>query len=180
MESGFQFPDYFNWPCFFTIQPNLTTRKRQMEQWNDLIASYSKEKKIFKFNIDDSVDSELFSNPSIKRKLGKDGLIQVVDELVNQGRAEYESDAKSVFFVYWKSVDEWSDIILRWVRTAGRVGSVETINGLLEGEETEGEAFTILPYEIIIRVLLCMERKGKAELIRKTDGSYRGVKFFEG
>lgn len=38
----FQPPDYFDFPPFFTIQPNLTTRHQQIKLWCDLILSYVK------------------------------------------------------------------------------------------------------------------------------------------
>jgi hypothetical protein len=36
----FQLPDLYNFPPFFTIQPVLITREKQLEQWRDLILKY--------------------------------------------------------------------------------------------------------------------------------------------
>eukprot|EP00956_Cyclotella_meneghiniana_P044092 scaffold301725_cov86-Cyclotella_meneghiniana.AAC.4 len=39
-EADYQYPDVYHFPPFFTIQPVLSTREKQLAQWRELILKY--------------------------------------------------------------------------------------------------------------------------------------------
>lgn len=47
----FEFPKIYNFPPFFTEQPNLNTFQSQLEQWKDIIINYCKFNKISALSI---------------------------------------------------------------------------------------------------------------------------------
>ena len=46
--STYKFPDYFEWPFFFTIQKHAETRIKQLTMWAELIIKFCKENKIWR------------------------------------------------------------------------------------------------------------------------------------
>lgn len=50
-SKKFEFPKIYNFPPFFTEQPNLNTFQSQLEQWKDIIINYCKFNKISALSI---------------------------------------------------------------------------------------------------------------------------------
>ena len=40
MAAKFEFPAHFDFAPMFTLQPNMETRKKQMQLWQDIILAY--------------------------------------------------------------------------------------------------------------------------------------------
>jgi len=70
----FIYPPFYSFAPFFTIQPNVTTRSKQLELWANIICSYCEDKRLFALDISDASKSELWRNNDIDRKLNSDGL----------------------------------------------------------------------------------------------------------
>lgn len=62
--SGWEYPDYYNNPPFFTLQPVAETRQRQLSMWIDLIRDYCKAHKVFIMD----PGHPIFNNSGIKSK----------------------------------------------------------------------------------------------------------------
>lgn len=52
---------------FYSIQPNLTTREKQLEAWSRLIIDYCQSQKIYSIDLDEIAKSELFYNSKLNR-----------------------------------------------------------------------------------------------------------------
>lgn len=50
-DETYQFPPIYNFPPFFTKQPNLNTYQTQLEQWKNIIIGYCKSQKIWAISI---------------------------------------------------------------------------------------------------------------------------------
>ncbi len=48
--NNYNFPEYYQWPFFFTIQKNSETRLKQFAMWADLILDYCKVNKIWRLS----------------------------------------------------------------------------------------------------------------------------------
>ena len=82
MAENFQWPWQYNFPPFFTIQPNSDTRQKQVEAWCDLVLNYHKATKSYVLDVNEATGLPLFYNDKINRKfaftrrgcgLGRDG-----------------------------------------------------------------------------------------------------------
>ncbi len=73
-----EYPDFWSLPPFFTLQPNESSRKKQMQMWQDLLASYCESTGKFELTIAD----EVFHNRAIDRKLSQDGYDFLVKDMV--------------------------------------------------------------------------------------------------
>ncbi len=84
-KGPFIFPEYYNWPCFFTIQVNSDTRDKQLKLWQELICAYSEANKIHTWGINELLASEVCVNKAINRKLSPKDFEIVVDYLIKTG-----------------------------------------------------------------------------------------------
>ena len=50
VNKKYKYPEYYNWPFFFTIQKNAETRLIQFGMWAKLISDFCKENKIWRIS----------------------------------------------------------------------------------------------------------------------------------
>ncbi|CZT17305.1 related to VPS25 Vacuolar protein sorting (putative) [Ramularia collo-cygni] len=157
-----------SYPPFYTLQPNLTIRARQLELWSSLITSYCATNHIFRLSLS-SPPPDLFSNTTIKRSLKAADIKTVLESM---GKTiEWLSADKSACLVWWRSAEEWADALVQWVEGTGQKGAVLTVYELRETGDWRGME------EVMLRkVLTLLAKKGKAAIFAVGDGE--GVKFF--
>jgi ESCRT-II complex subunit VPS25 len=115
--------DYF-FPPFFTRQPVPTTHHAQCAKWSSWILSYCRFHRLWKLSLVDAIDSELFWNKKIDRRLGINDAREVLEWMRGQGRVEWIStgrgggegaEGKNVCWVWWRTPEEWAVLIAEWV-----------------------------------------------------------------
>lgn len=133
-SNKFQFPKIYNFPPFFTKQPNLQTRDTQIEYWRRIILDYTKFNKIWALSsrgnpLGDSdtneSDSEsngdtkptIFENKTIKRALKSEFIDEIYTEMVKKNEACWlkPDNHRAGILIYWHSIEEWADMIMNWV-----------------------------------------------------------------
>ncbi|CAK7217776.1 hypothetical protein SBRCBS47491_003285 [Sporothrix bragantina] len=60
-DSSFKFPHYYNYPPMFTLQPNLNTRRAQLDKWSSLVLAYCRHYRIFRLVITQAAGSDASS-----------------------------------------------------------------------------------------------------------------------
>ncbi|KAI9650049.1 hypothetical protein NHQ30_000062 [Ciborinia camelliae] len=189
-SQPFRFPREHSFPPFFTLQPTSSTLHAQLRKWSDLILSYFTFHKLFRLTVSTFVSSELFRNERINRRLGEDGLREVLEFMRKEGRVEWMGAGKGPdsCWVWWRKPEEWARVIEEWVDGTGQRGSVLTLYELVEGEGGRGAGmlsmlmdeiiteFHGLDAEILQKALAILVKRGKAQVFGQED--QQGVKFF--
>lgn len=175
MTASFTFPYFHNYPPYFTLQPVKETRDKQVALWCTLILAYCQHTKTF--ILDTQADSPLFVNQAINRKLNAEARIAILDELVAQGRGEWLDKAKQQCLVLWKRVDEWSAVLMDFVRTYGLSDSVMTMDELTGGDDVRGTELFGLHHEVLMRALRPLEAQGRVRTFKGDTPGELGVKF---
>ncbi|CAD5206787.1 unnamed protein product [Bursaphelenchus okinawaensis] len=170
---SFQWPWHFDFPPFFTIQPNLETRERQLQAWGQLVIDYCQYNKIFIVDIVEYRKSELFCNFKINRNLDEDGIQAVFDYLEKQKHVEWIDNTRKRCHIFWRRVDEWAQLLHDWAVGSGLVGTVLTFSDITEDEGNRNESFYNLDQDVLLKSLAALEQKGKAQLI--DIGGVKGV-----
>ena len=176
-NNAFSFPTYTTFPPFYTLQPNLTTRARQLTLWSQLILSYFAHARSHRLSLS-SPPANLFANPSIHRALSEPDIRAVLDYMslpANGARIEW-IDGKSACWVFWRTLAEWADLIYGWVDETGQKGSVLTVYELREGEAVGAKEWVGMEEEMLKKVLGVLVKKGRAQIFGQDEGA--GVKFF--
>ncbi|XP_041453533.1 vacuolar protein-sorting-associated protein 25-like [Lytechinus variegatus] len=174
--GNFEWPWQYEFPPFFSIQPNLETRKKQLQAWCDLFLAFHKYHRIYTVDLKEAASSELFNNTKLNRKLSGEGILLVLEELRQKGNIEWTDKAKTRCLVMWRTPEEWGNLIYKWASNNGMNNSVCTLYEIAQGEDTRDEEFYGLEDWLLKRSLKCLERQRKAELM-SFDGN-EGVKFF--
>lgn len=179
----FHFPSYASFPPFYTLQPNLTTRARQLELWSALVTSYCAHHRLFRLSLS-SPPADLFANASIKRSLKPADTRAVLDHMsqpANGPRAEWinsttRGETSNTCYIYWKTPTEWADQIYAFVEDTGQKGAVLTIYELREGESSIGKEWQDIDEALLRKVLNVLVKRGKAQIFGQEETA--GVKFF--
>ncbi|XP_031558180.1 vacuolar protein-sorting-associated protein 25-like [Actinia tenebrosa] len=181
MADQFEWPWQYNFPPFYTLQPNLDTRNKQLDAWCDLILSYYKNKKAYMLDVTEAMSSELFYNKKINRKLSKEALDTILEELNKKGNLEWEDKTKQRCHVMWRKPEEWAALIFKWIEDNSMTDTVCTLYELMSGDDTVNQEFHGIDMWMMKKALSVLESKGKAQMFEApdaTDESGLGVKFY--
>lgn len=177
--TEFTFPKTYSFPPFFTPQPNALTRASQLRSWSSLIQAYCRHQRLFKLTLVDALDSPLFCNSAMKKRLSAKDAKDVVDYMASKEgdeRAEWLGPQKAAAWIWWRKPEEWAALLENWVSGTGQKGTVLTLYELVEGEATEKQDFHGLDMEVLQKSLNTLVKKGKAQVFGGDD--QQGVKFF--
>ncbi|KAH7095395.1 ESCRT-II complex subunit-domain-containing protein [Paraphoma chrysanthemicola] len=186
--SGFVFPPHYSFPPFFTLQPVASTRSSQLSSWSSLIQSYCRHNRIFSLSIIDALNTPLFHNASLNRRLNlRDAKAILAYMSTSEGgnRAEFigtgkkkagsDEDAGKVW-IYWRRPEEWAAALEEWVERTGQKGTVLTLYEIVEGDASRKEEFWNMDMDLLQKSLAVCVKRGKAQIFGG-EGS-EGVKFF--
>jgi len=170
---------YLSKPPFYTIQPHLETRNRQLKIWANLLIDYFQTNKMTESNIAElaSDSNKLFVNPLLKRRLPLEGIKLVCEQLANTKMIEWKTPEKQSFFVFYYNPHEIADLIMKWVNNNLKKGKLETLQWISTGEETEEtDKLYGMPIEILLKASKVLEETGKAQVF-ELEGREYAVKF---
>lgn len=114
----FPFPPTHNsYPPLFSLQPTLQTHHDQLKTWSRIVQSYCRHYRLHKLVLSTALDSPLFHNQRLKKRMSGQHLRELVKFMVSEGRAEWiggEEDG-GAFWVWWKRPEEWAEVLAGWV-----------------------------------------------------------------
>ncbi|XP_064480399.1 vacuolar protein-sorting-associated protein 25-like [Ornithodoros turicata] len=174
--TEFEWPWQYSFPPFFTIQPTLATKQKQLEAWSNLILNYHRSQRLFVLDVTEALSSPLFFNRTISRKLSADGLREILNFMSKNGTVTWTDKQQTRCYVFWRSPEEWAKLIYDWAESTGNTNTVCTLFELVNGDDTKDTEFTELDTDVLKMSLQVLEKQGKAEVI-SFDGN-EGVKFF--
>jgi ESCRT-II complex subunit VPS25 len=149
----FPFPPHYSFPPFFTRQPNPITRSSQLASWSSLIQSYCRHARVFALTFPDALDTPLFNNKPLGKKLSLQDAREVIDWMASKEggeRAEWvgkEKGRSEKCWIYWRRPEEWASVLEGWVEGTGQRGSVLTFYELVEGDATTSQG--MLPRRLL-------------------------------
>ncbi|CAG2112820.1 unnamed protein product [Medioppia subpectinata] len=163
---------HYNFEPFFTLQPNLETRKQQLKAWRQLIVDYYESISGYVLDVNQSINEPLFRNNKINRQLSLDSIRVILNDLHSNGLIEWlDQKRQDKCYVYWKRPEEWAQLIHKWVEEKSLNNTVCTLYEITSGEQTVDYAFHGLNEDILVKALKCLEINGKAVLINFDNNS---------
>ncbi|KAL1501509.1 hypothetical protein ABEB36_006816 [Hypothenemus hampei] len=175
-EVDIEWPWQYNFPPFFTLQPNPETRAKQVQAWKTLILDYCKRSKLYVLDVREAGNIALFHNSNINRKLDQSVIVSLLSELQKSGHANPIDKLKHRWEIYWHTLEEWSSMIYNYIQARGLQNSVLTLYELAHGDDVQDQEFFEIQNEVLIKVLQVLEKDRKCELILTDED--QGVKFF--
>jgi ESCRT-II complex subunit VPS25 len=176
MKDEYEYPDFYHFPPFFTIQPVLATREKQLALWRELILKYTTTKKIKVLSIYDT--QHLWNNPKIQRQLTTDAIIQVCNDLIQHGFGEWQDSNKpTTIRIFWYQPEQIANDIYTWAEQNGCINSIVTVYELHSGEDTNDTSFHNMEEDILRRALSILEQRGKCTIFQGDTSEEDGIKF---
>ncbi|ORY85701.1 ESCRT-II complex subunit-domain-containing protein, partial [Protomyces lactucae-debilis] len=172
-----ELPQIHSFPPLFTRQPNQETFISQRASWIALILFYYKAKRLHQLPItEETLDNELFHNQAIGRRLKLETLREIIEEMVQQGSAIYTSKAKTGAYIYWRRPEEWAARLQKYIEDTGQTGSVLTVYELTQEDRVADQDFYQLDPAILRSAIQVLAKKGKAQMMKGSDGEEVGIK----
>ncbi|KAH6678506.1 putative ESCRT-II complex component [Halenospora varia] len=175
-SNTFTFPREHSFPPFYTPQPNSSTHHAQLQKWSTLIQSFCRHHRIFRLSPIAYIDSPLFYNRTIGKRLGTNEIKEVIEFMRKEGRADWVAGKEGEAWIYWKTVEEWASTIAEWVDGTAQKNTVLTLYELTESEATLSQEFHGMDADLLQKALAVLVKRGKAQVFGQDDGL--GVKFF--
>jgi ESCRT-II complex subunit VPS25 len=114
----FAFPREYSFPPFFTRQTNALTFHAQCHKWSALILAYCRAHRLWKLSLVDALDSDLFWNQRIRKRLAMADARELLDYMRRDGRADWvggPDGGRNVAWIWWRNPEEWAGAIADWV-----------------------------------------------------------------
>uniref|UniRef100_A0A8C6Q139 Serine/threonine-protein kinase WNK4 n=1 Tax=Nothobranchius furzeri TaxID=105023 RepID=A0A8C6Q139_NOTFU len=112
---SFEWPWQYHFPPFFTLQPNVDTRQKQLAAWCSLVLSYCRHHKLYTLDVMEAQESPVFNNKKMERKLSVEAIQVVFEELRKKGNLEWLDKNKTRCLVMWRQPEEWGKLMYQWV-----------------------------------------------------------------
>ena len=136
----FEYPEFYSFPPFFTMQPVLATREKQLGLWRELILKYHTDMKIKVMRVH---DCPLWMNEEIGRELSRDDIKDVMDDFVKSGHGEWDDpETQTRCRILWRKPEQLASDIYAWADANGYIGSICTVYEL---HSPPNSMFTICP-----------------------------------
>ncbi len=143
----------------YTVPENDAARERWTAEWGEYLLDWARHQGAHVVSLGDFIIEREFGE--IHGKIEAFRLIG--DWLVGQGVAEWMDEEKRRLRVYWRSVQEWAEVIYAWaLRRGERQIDVKTL--VIQCPE---ETFSSLPEEELHRALQILVEDGLAEWLDK-------------
>ncbi|KAJ4367633.1 hypothetical protein N0V83_007218 [Neocucurbitaria cava] len=176
-----------------------STRSSQFLSWSSLIQSYSRHNRIFSLSLIDALNTPLFHNTQLSRRLSLRDAKAILSWMASSeggNRAEFigtkkggggKSGAAAAaaaggdeeggrVWIYWRRPEEWAAALEEWVERTGQKGTVLTLYEIVEGDASRKEEFHGMDMDLLLKSLGVCVKRGKAQVFGG-EGS-EGVKFF--
>jgi len=159
-----------NFPPLYTLQPNQTSRRKQLGFWRDILIY----RNVFIF----SVHAEIFKNPAISRTLDPKAVCELCNFLISENLGEWTT-INEKFLFYRSPLVVWGEKLVYWINESGRANTVETLYSLGHEWHPQDDSIT-LPIELVYRICKHLEKQNKCEVLgTETAFELVGVKFFQ-
>jgi len=177
--SGFLLPSIHSAPPFFTQQPNQATQATITDHWIRLILSYARHRQLFTVRLDDAQAAgndwdEVFRNSRINRRLLPSHLSHILEDMVSRQLAVYEPPKQTnSAILYWRSPDEWAEVLYDWADSTGQLNSILTFYDIIEPALPSD--LSGMPLALLRKAITILTKSNRAQLIAVADGE--GVRF---
>lgn len=126
-SPAFSFPKIHTFPPFYTLQPNTTTLQVQLTSWSSIIRSYCRHQRLFKLSLSDALETDLFVNRALKKRLKAADARRVLKFMRDEEKTAEPvvggkgggGDEANLWWIWWRSVEEWAGLVERWVGCLG-------------------------------------------------------------
>ena len=159
-----ELPKWVNAPWMYITPRKEQQMKSWLESWGNVLLDYSKFFVKHIININDLRKEYPFQNKKINKALTLDQIRKIVDYLVEKGLARWLNEKIMLRVrVYWRTNEEWADIMLEYLLNTGRIVEVLSLFDLTQ----LNQEWSYLPREDLVKVCQILVDRGIARWYNK-------------
>ena len=179
INPKYKFPEYYQWPFFFTLQKHGATKRKQLTMWIELTLKFCQDNKVWRLGKNDFYEN-LGKNNKINRKISLEMVDIILQSMVQAKRAIWVNEkTKDEIFILWRTLNEWEDFIYQSAVKRQAIDAVETLEYISEDDDNSEEEYYKIDKDLLVKILKDLENQGKCNLLTNDNGMYIGVKFIK-
>ncbi|RLI63034.1 hypothetical protein DRO91_04985 [Candidatus Heimdallarchaeota archaeon] len=155
-------PEWINKPWMYVTPEHQKQLDSWCADWSNFIMEYARINIKHIIHIEEERAKYPFNNKQIKKRLDRKQFQTIGDYIVAQEMGIWWDKKKIRLRLYWRTLDEWADIIYEWSLKTGRAAGPERVMTLLDIQEA-GQPWSTIPVEDLKRIFEIMKEKGYIE-----------------
>jgi len=155
-------PEWINKPWMYVTPEHQQQLDSWCADWSNFVMEYARINIKHIIHIEEERTKHPFNNKTAKKRLDREQLETIGDYIVAQEMGLWWDRKKIRLRLYWRTLDEWADIIYEWSIKTGRVAGAERVMTLFDIQQA-GQAWSTIPQRDLFRIFEIMEQKGYIE-----------------
>ncbi|MDH5403639.1 MAG: hypothetical protein OEY49_14175 [Candidatus Heimdallarchaeota archaeon] len=157
-------PNWVDRPWMF-ITPKLENQVSSwIDSWTGLVIDYCQLFQLHIVNTLELMDIYPFSNKKANKKLTSNQIQSLFEEMEKKGIVKWLGNEKILARVYYKSIEQWSSIIIDYLMDTGLAAEVLTFHEL----SNQNQEWSTLPRQDFIEIFELLVSRGRAKWIGKS------------
>ena len=130
-----------------------------LREWSNLLLDWARYWEKHIVSLMELKDQYPFYNDELKRSLSEEELREIMEFLITRELAKWWDKNKTRLRIYWRSLEEWAEVIYEWILESWTQDSwVVTLTDLIRVKQS----FSKIPPEELKEIMKIMVKKGYA------------------
>jgi len=155
-------PEWIDKPWMYVTPEHQKQLDSWCADWSNFILEYARINIKHIIHIEEERSEYPFRNKQAKKELDREQLQVIGDYIVAQEMGIWWDKKKIRLRLYWRTLDEWADIIYEWSIKTGRAAGAERVMTTIDIQEA-GQPWSTIPQADLKRIFNIMEDKGYIE-----------------
>ena len=159
-------PEWINKPWMYVTPEHQKQLDSWCADWSNFIMEYARINIKHIIHIEEEKSKFPFNNKQAKKRLDRKQFQTIGNYIVAQEMGIWWDKKKIRLRLYWRTLDEWADIIYEWSIKTGRAAGAERVMTLIDIQEAN-QTWSTIPQQDLKRIFNIMEEKGYIEFADK-------------
>jgi ESCRT-II complex subunit VPS25 len=155
-------PQWIDKPWMYVTPEHQKQLDSWLSDWSDFIMEYARVNIMHIMHLEEDGSKYPFKNKIAKKELDRKQLEEIGDYIVAEEMGIWWDKKKIRLRLYWRTLDEWADIIYEWAIKTGRIAGAERVMTMYD-ITSAGQPWSTIPREDLKRIFEIMIDKGYIE-----------------
>jgi ESCRT-II complex subunit VPS25 len=155
-------PEWVDKPWMY-VTPELQQQLDSwLSDWSNFVLEYARINIMHIINIEEERSKYPFDNKMAKKSLNREQFQKIGDYIVAQEMGLWWDKKKIRLRLYWRTLDEWADIIYEWAIKTGRAAGAERVMTIYDIQQAN-QPWSTIPIQDLKRIFEIMIDKNYIE-----------------
>lgn len=155
-------PEWIDKPWMYVTPEHQRQLDSWCADWSNFIMDYARINILHIIHIEEESAKYPFNNKVIDKRLDRKQMKTIGDYIVAQELGVWWDRKKIRLRLYWRTLDEWADIIYEWAIKTGRIATSDRVMTIYDITQTD-QPWSTIPRDDLVRIFEIMKEKGYIE-----------------